>query len=131
MNTDVREIVHFSRGCAHLPEQYRTPQDCLEQAPFTPEVIELGSPCAHLRLQQEMTMIALLLYRTVADHLLPWATTLATRMLARSLNVPEPLVHSTGDYVVAQVTAFEHSVGRSLCPFRLARLLRAWWRGLH
>jgi hypothetical protein len=78
-------------------------------------------------------MIALLLYRTVTDHLLPrvlpWATALATRMLARSLNMPEPLVHSTGDYVVAQVTAFEHSVGRSLCPFRLARLLRAWWRG--
>ena len=74
-------------------------------------------------------MIALLLYRTAADHLLPWAMTLATRMLARSLNMPEPLVHSTGDYVVAQVTAFEHSVGRSICPFRLARLLRAWWRG--
>jgi hypothetical protein len=52
-------------------------------------------------------------------------------MLARSLNMPEPLVHSTGDYVVAQVTAFEHSVGKSLCPFRLARLLRAWWRWLH
>jgi hypothetical protein len=78
-----------------------------------------------------MTMIALLLYRSVADHFLPWATTLVTRMLARSLNVPEPLVHSTGDYVVAQVTAFEHSVGRSICPFRLARLLRAWWRCSH
>jgi hypothetical protein len=36
MNTDVREIAHFSRGCAHLPERYRTPQDCLEQAPFLP-----------------------------------------------------------------------------------------------
>jgi hypothetical protein len=78
-----------------------------------------------------MTMIALLLYHTLADHLLPWAMAFATRMLARSLNMPEPLVHSTGDYVVAHVTAFEHSVGRSLCPFRLARLLRAWWRGLH
>ena len=76
-------------------------------------------------------MIALLLYRTLADHLVPWAITFATRMLARGLNMPEPLVHSTGDYVVAQVTAFEHSVGRSLCPFRLVRLLRAWWRGLH
>ena len=75
-------------------------------------------------------MIALLLYRTLADHLLPWAMTLATRMLARGLNMPEPLVLSTGNYVVAQVTAFEHSVGRTLCPFRLARLLRAWWRGL-
>jgi len=73
-----------------------------------------------------MTMIALLLYRTIADHLLPWAVTFATRMLARGLNMPEPLVHSTGDYVVAQ-----HSVGKSRCPFRLARLLRAWWRGVH
>lgn len=80
-------------------------------------------------------MIALLLYRSLADHLIPlvrpWAVTLASRMLARSLNMPEPLLHSTGDYVVAQVTAIELSVGRSLCPFRLARLLRAWWRGLH
>lgn len=76
-------------------------------------------------------MIALLLYRTIADHLAPWAVTLTTRMLARSLNMPEPLVHSTGNYVVARVAAFEHGVGRSLCPFRLARLLRAWWRGLH
>ena len=75
-------------------------------------------------------MIALLLYRTLADHLLPWAATFATRMLARGLNMPEPLLHSTGDYVVAQVVAFEHGVARSLCPFRLARLLRAWWHGL-
>ena len=73
-------------------------------------------------------MIALLLYRTLADHFLPWAVKLATRWLARSLNMPEPLVQSTGDFVVAQVLAFEHSVGKSLCPFRLARLLRAFWR---
>jgi len=79
-------------------------------------------------------MIALLLYRTVADHVLPlvfnWVMAFATRMLARSLNMPEPLLHSTGDYVVAQVVTFEHSVGKSLCPFRLARLIRAWWRTL-
>jgi hypothetical protein len=75
-----------------------------------------------------MTMIALLLYRTLADHFLPWAVKFATRWLARSLNMPEPLVQSTGDFVVAQVLAFEHSVGKSLCPFRLARLLRAFWR---
>ena len=74
-------------------------------------------------------MIALLLYQTIADRLVPWAATLATRMLARSLNMPEPLVHSTGDYVVAQVTAFEHSVGKSLCPSRLTALVRAWRRG--
>lgn len=76
-------------------------------------------------------MVALLLYRTLADHCLPWLAQLATRMLARSLNMPEPLVHATGDFVVARVTAFEHSVGKSLCPFRLARLLRAWWRNLN
>lgn len=76
-------------------------------------------------------MFALLLYRTLADHVLPWVMAFATRMLARSLNMLEPLLHSTGDYVVAQVTAFEHSVGRSLSPFRLARLLRAGWRGRH
>ena len=76
-------------------------------------------------------MIALLLYRALADHVLPWAATFATRVLARGLNMPEPLVHSTGDYVVARVVAFEHSVGRNLRPFRLARQLRAWWRGLH
>ena len=79
-------------------------------------------------------MIALLLYRTIADYVLPriasWAVTFAARMLARGLNMPEPLVHSTGDYVVAQVTAIEHSVGRSLFPV-LSRLLRAWRRALH
>jgi hypothetical protein len=75
-------------------------------------------------------MIALLLFRTIADHLLPWALKLGARMLARSLNMPEPLVQSTGDYVIAQVVVFEHGIARSLCPFRLARLLRAWWRTL-
>ena len=75
-------------------------------------------------------MVALLLYRTVTDQCLPWLVQFATRMLARSLNMPEPLVHSTGDFVVAQVVAFEHSVGKSLCPFRLARLMRAWGRDL-
>jgi hypothetical protein len=78
----------------------------------------------------EMTMIALLLYRTFADHLVPGIAKLAILLLARGLNMPEPLVHSTGNYVIAQVIAFEHGVGRRLCPFRLARLVRAWWRGL-
>ena len=73
-------------------------------------------------------MIALLLYRAVADSLLPWTVKFATRMLACSLNIPETLVRSTGDFVVAQVLAFEHSVGESLCPFRLARIIRAFWR---
>jgi hypothetical protein len=53
---------------------------------------------------------------------------LATRLLARSLNMPEPLLHSTGAFVFAQVQAVENSVGRTLCPFRLARRLLAWCR---
>ena len=75
-------------------------------------------------------MIALLLYRTVADQLLPLGLKLAARLLSHSLNMPEPLLHSTSDYVVAQVVTFENGVGKTLCPLRLARLLRAWWRAL-
>lgn len=59
---------------------------------------------------------------------LPWLLTLATWLLARSLNMPEPLVHATGVVVFAQVEAFENSVGKSLCPIRLARQFLAWCR---
>lgn len=78
---------------------------------------------------QEMTMIALLLYRTFAHELLPWVLRLATRMLAQVVNLPEPLVHSIGVFAFARVTAFEHSVGKSLCPLRLARLIAALFWG--
>jgi hypothetical protein len=49
-------------------------------------------------------------------------------MLARSLNMPEPLVHDTGVFVFAQVQAVENSVGKTLCPKRLLRQLRNWRR---
>lgn len=54
-----------------------------------------------------------------------WMLNLATRMLARSLNMPEPLVHDTGAFVYAQVQAVEHRAAKSLCPVRLLRLLQA------
>ncbi len=57
--------------------------------------------------------------------LLNWLLKLATRLLARSLNMPEPLVHTTGAFVFAQVQAVETSIGRTLCPVRLWRRLRA------
>jgi hypothetical protein len=57
-----------------------------------------------------------------------WMFNLATRMLARSLNMPEPLVHSTGVFVVARVQAVEHRAAKTLCPIRLLRLLRALFR---
>jgi hypothetical protein len=58
----------------------------------------------------------------------PWMLNLATRMLARSLNMPEPLVHHTGVFVFAHVQAVETSVGKTLSPNRLRRQLRIWRR---
>jgi hypothetical protein len=57
--------------------------------------------------------------------ILPWMLNLATRMLARILNMPEPLVHNTGVFVFVHVQAVETSVGRTLCPIRLLRRLRS------
>ena len=60
--------------------------------------------------------------------LAPLAMKLATWMVARSLNMPQPIVHDTGEFVVAQVTAVEMRVGKALCPVRLLRQLRTWFR---
>jgi len=60
--------------------------------------------------------------------LLNWLLNLATRLLARSLNMPEPLLHTTGAFVFAHVQAVETSIGRTLCPVRLWRQFRDWRR---
>jgi hypothetical protein len=57
-----------------------------------------------------------------------WMLNLATRMLARMLNMPEPLVHNTGVFVFTHVAAVESRVGKTLCPVRLLRQLRCWLR---
>jgi hypothetical protein len=62
---------------------------------------------------------------TPATRAIPWMLNLATRLLARSLNMPEPLVHHTGVFVFTQVQEFENSVGRTFCPIRLMRRLQA------
>ena len=59
-----------------------------------------------------------------------WIVAIATRLLARSLNLPEPLVTSTGAYVFAQVAAAETRAAKTLCPVALTRRLRAWFRDL-
>ncbi len=66
----------------------------------------------------------------VITWLLHLATRLTTRLLAHSLNMPEPLVHTTGVFVFAQVQAVETSIGRTLCPTRLRRALQNWLREL-
>jgi hypothetical protein len=74
-----------------------------------------------------MTMLMLCLVRSLAV-LIPWTLNLATWALARSLNLPEPLVHDTGVFVFAQVQTIENRVGRALRPMRLLRQLRTWFR---
>jgi hypothetical protein len=52
---------------------------------------------------------------------IPWLFNLATRLLARILNMPESLVHTTGVFVFAHVQTIENSVGKTFCPIRLLR----------
>ena len=47
-------------------------------------------------------MLMLTLFRFAAAAI-PWTLNLATWLVARSLNMPEPVVHHTGAFVVAQV----------------------------
>ncbi len=70
------------------------------------------------------------LYRssTSPAGIILWTLNLATRMLAYSLNMPEPLLQTTGVFVFAQVQAVENSVGKTLCPIRLLRQLLALGR---
>ena len=60
--------------------------------------------------------------------ILPWLVSLGVWLLARSLHMPEPLVHSAGIFVFAQVQAAETRAAKTLCPVRLLRRLRAWLR---
>jgi hypothetical protein len=65
---------------------------------------------------------------TSTAGIVSWMLSLATRMLARLLNMPEPLVRNTGIFVLAHVQAVENSVGKALHPNRLLRQLRTWRR---
>ncbi|WP_454626514.1 hypothetical protein [Bradyrhizobium cenepequi] len=63
-----------------------------------------------------------------AADIAAWLLNLATWLIARSLQLPEPLVYSTGVYVVAQVQAAETGAAKPLCPLRLMRQLRRLFR---
>ncbi|WP_024513401.1 hypothetical protein [Bradyrhizobium sp. ARR65] len=62
---------------------------------------------------------------SLTADIMQWLLNLATRLLARALQMPEPLVQSTGIYVVAQAQAVENRFAGSLCPIRLFRRLLA------
>jgi hypothetical protein len=72
-------------------------------------------------------MTALYLYSALSSAG-AWLLNLATRMLARALNMPEPLLHTTGAFVFEQVQATEARAAKTLCPFRL---LRRFWARHH
>lgn len=72
-------------------------------------------------------MLMLSVIRAIAV-LVPWLAHLATWLVARSLNMPQPLVHDAGMFVVAQVYAVEMKIGRTLCPLRLWRQFQHWLR---
>jgi hypothetical protein len=72
-------------------------------------------------------MLMLSLFRLVAA-VVPWVVNLATWLLARTLNMPQPLVHDTSVFVFVQVQTIENMVGKALCPTRLMRQLRSLLR---
>ncbi|WOH54093.1 hypothetical protein [Bradyrhizobium sp. sBnM-33] len=69
-------------------------------------------------------MLMLSLFRFVTA-MIPWVRNLVTWLVARSLNMPEPLVHDTGVFVFMQVRTIENKVGKAICPVRLMRQLRS------
>ena len=69
-------------------------------------------------------MLMLTLFRFAAAAI-PWTLNLATWLAARSLNMPEPVVHDTGVFVFVQVQTIENRLFRVLSPKRLVRQLRS------
>ena len=69
-------------------------------------------------------MLMLSLFRLAAIAV-PVVIKLSTWLVARSLNMPQPVVHDTGVFVFVQVQAIENRVGKALCPVRLMRQLRS------
>lgn len=65
----------------------------------------------------------------IASSPLAWIAKLAKRLLAHSLNMPEPLLHDTGVFVFAHVQAVEDRAMKTLCPFTLLRQFIARRRG--
>jgi hypothetical protein len=69
-------------------------------------------------------MLMLSIFRLAAT-VIPFVVKLATWLLARSLNMPQPIVQDTGLFVFVQVQTIENRIGKALCPVRLLRRLRS------
>jgi hypothetical protein len=70
------------------------------------------------------------LFRTLATStgLVQCLIDLSTWLLARTLQMPEPLVHAAAVFLLLRVQAIENGLGRTLCPTRLLRALLSWRR---
>jgi|HubBroStandDraft_6_1064221.scaffolds.fasta_scaffold553637_2 hypothetical protein len=63
------------------------------------------------------------LFKTFASStgLIQCLIDLATWLLARALQMPEPMLHAAALFLVLRARAIENDVGKSLCPIRLLR----------
>jgi hypothetical protein len=70
------------------------------------------------------------LFKTLASStgLIQCLIDLATWLLARALQMPEPVVHAAALFLVLRAQAIENDIGKSLCPIKLARRLMLRWR---
>jgi hypothetical protein len=70
------------------------------------------------------------LFKTLASStaLVQCLLDLATWVLARTLQMPEPMVHAAAIFLLVQVQAIENGVGKNFSPIRLLRALLPWRR---
>jgi hypothetical protein len=67
------------------------------------------------------------LFKTLASStgLIQCLGDLAAWVLARMLQMPEPVVHAAAVFLLLRIQAIENGVGKSLCPIRFLRALMA------
>ena len=70
------------------------------------------------------------LFKTFASStgLIQCLIDLATWLVARALQMPEPMVHTAALFLMLRVQSIENGAGKSLCPIKLARRLMSRWR---
>jgi len=70
------------------------------------------------------------LFKTLASStgLFQCLLDVATWLVARALQMPEPVVHTAALFLLLRAQAIENDIGKSLCPINLARRLMSRWR---
>jgi hypothetical protein len=65
------------------------------------------------------------LFKTLVSStgLIQCLTDLAAWLVARMLQMPEPMVHAAAVFLLLRIQAIENAVGKSLCPIRFLHTL--------